>query len=1214
MATILDGASVVEAPAAFNVTGSANAATAVVWDAQRALFFAAVRSHGYYSSADGITWRRLPTQPGAGLSTAACPATTSVNCPIFRGALTVQPATGDLYALTVDAANNDLGLWQDLCHFSSGACSTPAPTFPTRLDGGALEVGSGSAGIPQGDYNLTLAAAPASGAGTLLFAGTVDLYRCELAAGATSCSFRNTTNAVNGCAAPAQVAPAQHALAATSSLLFLGNDGGLWRSTDGVAQTGPACAATDASHFDNLNTAVSTGGSLAEVIGFAQHPTDPNTLLAGLGATGSAATSAAASLSAWPQLAAGEGGYPQLDTANTSNWLLAIGAGVNFSVCPLGSACTAANFVTPATIGEAQVANDTAPVHAPVLLDPDLTSGLITGTCRVWRGPAGSGAAWSAANAISPPFAGSAPCSASSPLIHSLAAGGPVATTAAAQNSGSEVLYAGLAGTLDGGGSVAGHVFVTTSAQTATSATAWKDIALSPVTNATAGFNPGHYDVTVAVDAHDATGATVYAAIAGFGQPLLYRSTDFGTHWTNVSANLPAVPANAVLVDPGDANTVYIALDAGVYVTTAIATCPSANCWSPLGTGLPNSPVTALAASANLPIGDGRRGLLRAATYGRGIWQTPLLTAVNIAQPALTLSAASFSFPDTQVATRSAAQTLTLTSSGNAPVTISSLVFAGDFTSTADSCSGQTLAVNATCTVSIAFAPTVTGPRSGQLTVYANVSGGQALVALSGNGTAPAAIVLTPLALTYAATIVNQTTAAQTITIANTGGNPATLQTPTVSGDFAISANTCTATLLPSTACAVSITFTPTASGTRNGTFSITDSAGTQTATLTGVGNAPATDTLAPLTLTFAQQQIGTSSAAQQVTLTNAGDVALTLVSVSVSAGDFTATNNCGVSLAAHSTCAVTVTFVPTATGTRTATLTVGDPFRSQTVALTGTGVAPPGVSLSPASVAFPATGAGLSAVAQTVTLTNNGGLPLTISRTALSGPFTIASTSCTTTLAANASCAYQVVFSPTSAGVFQGALTQSDNAPSATQSVSLTGTGIDFSLTTVGTTSQTISSGQSAVYTLSLQSLAALSGNVAFTCTGAPAHSTCTVTPGTGQLGGTQTITVTVATGLSYVELRSAPELPWMRGSVVALALMLPLMLCTKRRSVRALLPLVLLAACVGSSGCGDGRIIPPGSSPVSGTPTPAGTYNLTVTGSSAGVNHAVGLTLVVQ
>ena len=1011
MATLTDGATIVQQPQPLGTGQVGNAVTSVVWDALRAQFFAAVRGHGYYASFDGANWTRLAHQPGAGLTTANCPALTttgsgSPTCPIFRGALAVQPATGDLYALTVDANDVDQGLWQDRCNASGSSCATPAPVFANRLDNGALETGSSV--IAQGSYNLTLAAAPAAANGTLLFAGTVDLYRCALTSGATACTWRNTTNARSACNAPAKVAPAQHALAAvalaTAPLLFVANDGGLWRSTDGVAETGSVCASTDATHFDNLNAAMGTGDSLTEVVGLAQHPSDPNTLLVGVGANGSAATTAAAQLAAWPQLSAGEGGLPAIDPDTPTNWSIAIGAGVNVAQCALGSACTAANFVPPATVGEPQVSNDASLLDAPTLLDPALTTNLLVGTCRVWRGPA-NGAGWSTANAISPALDGSAtPCGANSALVRALAAGGPGATTGSAQNSGSTVLYAGLAGALDNGGAggstKAGHLFVTTAANNATSATAWTDAALSPVTNDVSNshvFNPGGFDISaISADPHDATGGTVYAAVMGFGVPHVYRSTDFGAHWLNVSANLPDAPANAVAIDPNDANTIYVALDTGVYVTQQIATCATANCWSVLGTSLPNAPVTALAAGANLPTGDGRRGMLRAATYGRGSWQTPLLTAISVAQPGLTLSAPSFSFAAQQVQTQSAAQTLTITSSGNAPLTFSTLVMTGDFTET-DNCAGQTLAVNATCTVQIVFAPTATGARSGQLTIYANIAGGQATVSLSGTGTAPAAITLTPPAITFAATLVNQTTAAQIITVANTGGNPATLQAPVITGDFAIGNNTCGSTLAASTACAISITFTPTASGQRSGTLSITDSAGTQTAQLTGTGQAPATDALAPLTITFAQQPLNTPSAAQQITLTNAGDVALTLLSAATT-GDFSVVNACGPSLAAHSTCAFNVSFTPTAVGARSGTLTVTDQFRSQTLTLSGIGVAPPGVSLSPAALSFAATSVGLSSLPQTLTLTNNGGLALTVSNIAISPGFSIVANNCTAT------------------------------------------------------------------------------------------------------------------------------------------------------------------------------------------------------------------------
>jgi hypothetical protein len=1224
MATIYDGSQVVQQPQPLGTGESGNPATSVVWDPIRQQFYAAIRSHGYYSSPDGATWTRLTNQPGTALTTANCPIGSnglgSSTCPIFRGTLAAQPATGDLYALTVDANDTDQGLWQDLCNATSNTCAAPAPTFATRIDAGALDTGTS---IPQGSYNLTLTAAPAASNSSLLFAGNLDLYRCSLASSATACSWRNTTNTLDGCNAPAEVAPAQHALATISQtsgipILYLGNDGGLWRSLDGVAETGSVCSSTDNIHFDNLNPAFTA--SLAEVVGFAQDPTNANTLLAGLGAIGSAATSTASQPTTWPQRSAGEGGFPSIDPTTPANWYIAVGSEINVSFCDLGILCTATDFVPPATIGEPQVSDDTALLDAPTLLDPAQPTNLIVGTCRIWRGPSQSSSTWSSANAISPAFDGlSVPCTSTSALIRSLAAGGQLSTSSNAQLSGSQVLYAGLAGALDGGGTLPGHLFATTNANLPSPT--WLDTALSPVTNDTANaflFNPGNFDISsIAVDPHDITGATVYATIMGFGFPHLYRSTDFGAHWLNLSANLPDAPANAIVVDPNDANTVYIALDTGVYVTQAVTTCPTTNCWSVLGIALPNSPIIALAIGPNLPVGDGRRGLLRAATYGRGLWQTPLLTAVSIAQPAITLSATSFTFGPQQVATQSAAQTLTITSSGNAPVTFGTPAITGDFTET-DDCAGQTVAVNATCTVQIVFAPTLTGPRSGQLTIYANISGGQATGDLSGTGTTPASVVLNPLSLAFAATVVNQTTASQNITISNTGGNPATLQTPVITGadpsDFNLAANTCVATLAPSTGCTVSIAFTPTASGSRSATFSITDTAGTQTANLSGTGNSPATDTLSPNSLTFGQQTIGTTSAAQSVTLTNSGGVALTLITASVTAGsDFAVTNSCGNSLAANSTCAFSVTFSPTATGARSATLTIADQFRTQTVLLNGTGVAPPGVSLSPVSLIFPATGVGLTALPQTLTLTNNGGLALNISSISASTGFLIAANACSSTLAVNAACTLSIVFTSSAAGPVSGTLTITDNATTAIQVVSLSGIGIDFTLTSNGPTTVTLpSTGGSGTYPMLLSSLAGLSGSVAIGCSGAPANTTCNVLPSVAPLGGTATIAVTVETAASPTPAIASGSSKWPARSVF-FALLLPFAaLFRKRRRVTAAVVVLFLATCTG---CGADRVIPNSQSiPGTNNPTPKGTYSLTVSGSAAGLTHSVGVTLVVQ
>lgn len=1236
MSTIMDGSQIVQAPLPSGADLGGRAATAVVWNPVRQRFYAAIRYHGYYESADGATWTRLAHQPGAGLTMTACPTAPgtigSAGCPIFRGALAVQAITGDLFALTVDSNNVDQGLWQDVCALSGTNCSSSTVTFSTQLPSLAMEVGNGSSVISQADYNLALAAVPAVTGGstqdTLLYAGTLDLYRCSLPAG---CVLRNTTNASNGCAAPAHVSPAQHAIAtlATSALpiVYLGNDGGLWRSTDGVNEQAALCSPDDATHFQNLNSGL---GSLADVVGFAQAPTDPDTLLVGLGANGTASTSSASFIAApWSQLSTGEGAMVAIDQANPSLWYISTGAGVSILQCGNGSACTAADFAGVPTIGSAQVAGDDSLVDAPWVLDPALSSDVIIGTCRVWRGPADNGALWSSSNAISQLFGGpqNTSCASTNPVVRSLAAAGPASNAAAAQNEGSEVLYAGMAGSLDGGGSIGGHLFSITAGNTATRTTTWSDLAMSPVTNGQGtGFNPGGFDLSsVAADSHDSTGATIYATVMGFAgngvnAAHLYRSTDAGAHWSNVSSNLPNAPANSVAVDPNDANTVYVALDTGVYVTTQITTCASANCWSVYGTGLPNAPVVELSAAQAMPTGGGLAGELRAATYGRGIWQIPLLTASPLAQPSISLSPTSLSYATQAVATASAPQSITVTNTGSALLSVSSVVTTGDFSET-DDCIAASIAVNSSCTIQVRFLPTTTGSRNGLLTVYGNVAGGQATAALSGTASPEASVVLNPITLTFPSTTISATSQAQNITISNRGGTPVGLQTPTVSSaDFAITANTCGPTLGPSTGCTVSIVFTPTTSGARSGTFSITDDVGTQTASLSGIGNSPATDALAPLALTFAAQQLNTSSGAQQITLTNSGDTPLTLIAAQITSGDFSVINACGNSLNAHSTCSLNVLFQPKNVGTITGVLTVSDQYRSQTIALSGTGVAPPGVSLSPVSIiSFPSVGVGVTSGAQTVTLTNNGGIPLLVQNIGITGDFVIlpGSDSCGSSVAVNSACTLQVAFAPTVGGPRTGTLIVTDNAPSSPQTLVLTGTGVDFSLNPNGETSLTITSGQNAVYPLLLSSAANVSGAANFSCSGVPANATCTVTPSTVTLGNTTTVSVTVLTGVTATSSAFRPH--GKRPGMIWLAMLVPMGLFTLRKvQPRYLACFVVVTCLVAATGCGVGRTIPleggSNSNPPPSTVTPAGTYTIVASAASSGLTRTVNLTLIVQ
>ena len=792
-----------------------------------------------------------------------------------------------------------------------------------------------------------------------------------------------------------------------------------------------------------------------------------------------------------------------------------------------------------------------------------------------------------------------------------------------------------MAGVRDGGGSAGGHLFSTSAANTATSATAWTDLAASPVKNDSGRFNAGGFDISsLASDPHDATGKTVYATVMGFaGNGInamhVYWSTDGGASWTNISSNLPNAPANSVLVDPNDANTVYVALDTGVYVTSAVTTCSAENCWDVYGTSLPNAPVVALMAAPNMPTGDGRTGELRAATYGRGIWQIPLVNTTAPQEPAMFLAPNTLGFGVQAVGSASAPQTITVTNTGSAALFVSAIAHQEDFTAT-QTCVNVSIAPGMSCSIQVSFLPAATGSRPGLLTIYGNVPGGQATAALSGTGSTGAAIVLTPVSLSFPSTTVNASSPVQNITISNTSNAPISLQTPVVSGaDFKLAANTCGASLGPSTGCTVAIAFTPVASGARSGTFTISDDAGIQTASLIGAGASPPTDALSPLSLTFAPQQIDTASVTQQVVLTNSGDQPLTLIAAQITSGDFTVVNACGNSLNPHSTCAIAVAFAPKDVGALPGVLTISDQYRSQTVALNGVGVAPPGVSLAPFStVNFAPTGVGLTSAPQRVTLTNNGGVPLQVQGIATTGDFAVqaGSGNCGGTLAVASACTLQVVFLPTARGPRTGTLTVTDGAPNSPQVLSLTGAGVDFALNSNGPASVTIANGQSAVFPLLLSSAANVSGTVTFACAGFPANSTCNITPSSVALGNTTTISVTVLTGVPTTSSStltspfSRPPGPHTR--FLWLAMLLPLGLFGTRRARRIgryrLASLAVLGVLMATSGCGAGRTIPaetssgPGST--SGSVTAAGTYTIAASASSAGLTRSVNLTLIVQ
>lgn len=204
---------------------------------------------------------------------------------------------------------------------------------------------------------------------------------------------------------------------------------------------------------------------------------------------------------------------------------------------------------------------------------------------------------------------------------------------------------------------------------------------------------------------------------------------------------------------------------------------------------------------------------------------------------------------------------------------------------------------------------------------------------------------LSPHSVFFSTQLVGATSAPTPVVLANIGGAFMTINTITVSGansgDFGLS-QTCPNPLAPGGNCPLNVTFTPTAAGPRKSSISISSSAAGSPPTiiLTGVGSAGGPS---PTSLTFASQTVGTSSAAQTVTFTNKGGGTMNVWQIAIlgtNAGDFSKTTTCGSTLGAGANCTVSVTFKPTATGARTASLLFSDDGGGspQSVSLSGTG------------------------------------------------------------------------------------------------------------------------------------------------------------------------------------------------------------------------------------------------------------------------------------
>lgn len=581
--------------------------------------------------------------------------------------------------------------------------------------------------------------------------------------------------------------------------------------------------------------------------------------------------------------------------------------------------------------------------------------------------------------------------------------------------------------------------------------------------------------LTLTDNTNNVTGSTQSVALSGVGQGVPQLSiTIANLNFGNQNINTASAVQAATLTNGGGAPLTIASIAIGGTNAADFSLASSGTC--------PIAPNT-LAAGASCSVGVlftpkaiGSRSASVTLTDNAGNipGSTQVIALTGVGNEALgTLSATSLTFASTNLGVVTAKQTVTLTNTGNIALAVSSIALtgtnSGDFAET-NTC-GTSVAAGASCSFSVTFTPQAIGVRSASIAITdnnANTPGSIQTIKLSGTGMQAPVVTVTPTTLPFGSVNVQQPSTPLSVTLKNSGEADLLIASITFAGtnpaDFS-QTNNCSTDLPAGSTCVIQVTFTPAAVGARSGTMSIKDNnnnvtGAIQTVTLTGTGLAPKA-VVTPTTLAFTSQSVATSSAAKTVTLTNSGTENMTITAIAFAGtapGDYSETDTCAAgtfpaTLNIGASCTISVTFSPTTNGSRPATLVITDnsagiPGSIQSITITGSGQAPE-ASVTPATLTWAATNVGVASAAQTVTLKNSGSLPMTLTSEAIGGTnpgdFLIATNTCGTTLAANASCSIGVKFLPTSVGARTASLVITDNAnnaPGASQTITLNGTG----------------------------------------------------------------------------------------------------------------------------------------------------------------------------
>ncbi len=379
-----------------------------------------------------------------------------------------------------------------------------------------------------------------------------------------------------------------------------------------------------------------------------------------------------------------------------------------------------------------------------------------------------------------------------------------------------------------------------------------------------------------------------------------------------------------------------------------------------------------------------------------------------------------------------------------------------------------------------------------------------------------------------------------------------------------------------------------------------------------------------PANLVFPAQSLKATSQTQTVTVTN-GDNLQTLTGITLSGanpGDFLESNTCPIApaqMAVGATCTITVSFTPTGAGLRKAFLTITDTLPANTLVVNLSGSTST-VTLSTSSLTFSAQQIGIPSAPQTVTVTNSGSGALTFTSIAASGDFSETDNCTKVQLQSGSTCVIQVIYTPSAVGQSIGAITLADNGTGSPQTISTTGTGLQlppFQISSL-TAIPAVPAGKAANFAISVVSPNGFTQPVALNCI-APATITCSIAPSvvTPSASPSPSALVTVSTSLRTIAPPSSgfriDPISLLRNFgrtwviwLVALFMVLAASIVRRRPMSAAFgLAVVLLLA---SAACSKGGTagVPAG--------TPAGSYQITVTGTSGATVNSTILTMQVN